>query len=511
MNYLAVYIDKQSISWVISETETALVIEHGSIPLDSYEKSLADSKSESEEQLRTLSQYPSQNYSTALGFISQSLCSNIEIDLPFSDYKKVEKVIPIQLQDKVPFDLDDIHFAVKQDPTKVGDFFRYFVSYIEKSALDKILLRLKELQINLEVLVSESFFLESLIRSFLEIEKNENNQNTPIQTSVCIGYLSEDVFLESKNNESREAIISLIHNNTTLHVRKLQLPTQENFLFPYLESHIKISLASCNLDPNNLEQNLNTIIFCTESVKDETLNTFKLLTNSKIEKIDPDYSITVNKIANPKLLFTLYSVQSLLYLKQQEQNIQKLVPNLRHGQFRYKAPLTEIKDTLLDHIVPYILVAFFGIFTLVLSFLIPLKESNLIAEKAYQITSQELGRSFKKGSEIQEIDAAISELEQKLGTLSSISSFSPIDWLYTISLSIPKDLNIDIESISITTEGLIFRGTVKDYPTSGRLDSILNKLQTESNGKFCEVSLNTEENVGSQGKKPVVGEIKLCN
>lgn len=510
MNYLAAYIDEETISWVIAETESALVIEHGAIP--SYVQNSKDAPNE-DIGVTSHAQYPTHSYDTALAFISQSLCSSIEIDLPFSDYKKAEKVIPLQLQDKLPFDIENIHFTVIQDPSPMGELYRYFVNYIDKSVFENILKTFKTMQINFEMIIPESFFLESLIRALIKVPEESRTRIDTSRVFISIGYLNEDTYISESNSAHKthpEAILSVLKNNQTLHVRKLQLPLQHNFLLPYIESHIRVSLASSGIEPQTINDQVQTILFCTESIRTETAKTFRDSLHSRVEKLDPDYSMLVNKIASPKLLFALYSAQSLLYLKQEETDVSKIVPNLRQGQYKYRAPMTEIKEALLDHIVPYMLVSFFGIFCFVISFLIPLKENKLISDQIQTYASQELQKPIKSGTELIELSNAISELESKLGTLGTISSFSPIDWLYILSTNIPKEVALSLDSISVSTESISFRGTVKDYPTQGKLYTLLEKLKAQSDGKFCEITLDADENIGTQGKKPIAGEIRIC-
>ena len=507
MNYLAAFIDKDSISWAVADAKSALVLEHGVIPIDWSNGQELNSPDQASAQKFDIKK-PSIPFNSAIAYLSLDLASNIEIDLPFDDPKKAEKIIPLQLQDRLPFEIENIHFSASQEPTKIKDNYRYIVSYTDKNKFNHLLNFCSANGINFEIVSIESFFLEPLVKALVDASSNDSNPIDPNACLLSIGYLSEDPNPEN-STKNAEGIISIQKDGSTLHVRKLTIPTQKNFVQPYLESHINISLASSGLDLNNKDK-LKYATFCTDSTNEETRSALTTLTQAKIEQLEPDYAPSVNKIANPKLLFALFSAQSFLFLRQ-ERKENESIQNLRTGQYKFRAPLTELKEAFLDQIAPFGLVAIFGTLTAAFSFLTPIKQNNLIANQINQIASTELEKPLRIGSEFVELENSISDLEQKLGNLSTVSSFSPIDWLYTLSNLIPRDMNVDIESISISTEGMSFRGSVKDYPTSGRLDSLLTNLKNENPTKFCDASLSTEENSVTQGRKPIVVEIKLCD
>ena len=504
MNYLAAYIEKNKIHWVIAEAENALVLEHGSYSTIPQSNSSEEDAPESE----TFNTYPSLSYVESLAFISSEIAHTLELDLPFEDPKKAEKIIPLQLQDKVPFDLDDVHFIVKDHPTKIDETYRYFISYVNKPIFENILRVSSENGINFETITSETFLLEPLFMALQLASESDDNLNLNKDYSISIGYLSTD---NDSEILKREGIILILSGKDTLHARKLSLPLQNNFLLPYFESHIAISKNASKIESGENDEKISHLLFCPANINQETKDVLKRLPNFQIEYMEPEYAENVEEIVNTKLLFALYSFQTFTYLVNEKNDEELSLPNLREGLYRYRAPFTELKEAFLDQIAPIALVILFGILTICFKFLIPIKKNNILSEKAYTLTAQELGRPIQKGSEIQELESSISELETKLGNLNGVSSFSPIDWLYTLSTLIPENLDCEIDSISISSDGMSFRGTVKDYPTSGKLDSLLASLKTQYPNKFCQTTLTAEENASSQNRKPIVGEIILCD
>jgi hypothetical protein len=480
MNYLAAYIEKESVQWVVSDVDTAKILEHGTIYFSPEIESIL----------------PQIHYNYSIGFLTANLCSNIELDLPFEDVKKAEKIIPLQLQDRLPYDLENIHFTVSQTPSKIGSLFRYFITYLPKEIFEDILIKLTTIGLNLQIISSDTFLLTPLAEETVSEKK----------THLTIAYYERKIFEELK----KEAFISVTHEDEFLHTRKLSIPKQDNFLLPYLESHIVVSLSSCGIDKDKLEEK-EFSIFLTDENNLNAKRIFSSLPNVKINVLKPEYEEGALVVNDPRLLIANSSVQNAILNLDEGKELKHIgLNNLRHSQYRFRAPKTEIKEALLDQIAPILLVLIFGIMTIIFKFVAPFKQNTLLINRANEIASFELGRNVSKGSEIQDLEADNLEIENQLGNLGGISNLSPLEWLYTLSKLIPKDLGVSIDYISISTEGLTFRGSVKEYTTTGKLDTILNSLKKSNPSKFCETNLDIDENSGSPDKKPISGEITLC-
>ena len=116
------------------------------------------------------------------------------------------------------------------------------------------------------------------------------------------------------------------------------------------------------------------------------------------------------------------------------------------------------------------------------------------------------GEAVPKRQEMQFVSDKVTEIEEQLRVMGSLSSLSPVDTIRELSSSIGNNIDIDITSMKIGATNISFRGTVPDLSSGERLQNTLEKKKD----KFCKVEVLSRGN-SSRGRVNYTADITLCN
>lgn len=443
------------------------------------------------------------SYDTGVSFISSELTTDLEIELPFSDKKKAAKVIPFQIQDKLPYDLPESHSAIHLSSWSNEKNNKYFYTSISKEEISKILKLANDHNILIcsmhpEIYVGNVFF-SSLFntipnKSMFILEKNE---------SLLSSYALDCKFLGS---------------------RDIKVTSDKNISNLQVNAQLGISYQELLSTDINQDNNINTINIYNLKSSNKKFDLYQNFNSPEFNYIQINYDDYFNHTKNNLNIdipsyFKVFIISSIIDIvsRDKESSITNYqlsknnFLNIRTAEYRYKAPYTELKNSFFNEIVPFSLLAFFGILGVLLSELfIPIKEINLNKEKLNLLASQALSSNVPYGSELVYLEEKVYELENQLGDLSITQSLLAVEWLNILSKNISSQIPLEIDSISISTKGLSFRGTVPDYPSSGRVSSALESLKSSEPQKFCDTQLKTEDVAIGVSSKQIRGEINLC-
>jgi hypothetical protein len=454
-----------------------------------------------EHESRVSDKVPEFTYDTGTGFLAACLTSDIELDLPFSDKKKAEKVIPLQIQDRLPYDLENCHSVIHQ-PVVAADATtsKYFYSAIKREDLHDIISACDRASVKICSLHPEIYAGAGVF--------NDAASNTESRYKILIIEKSDSIIFNASKAGS------------LIHARNIRISDNKEIAKLQLNAQLGVSIQYLH-DQSESEDSTpgNEIVLFHIPCKDFTISLD--LKNSEFPLTEipliPSEIITNADQAEPDLLHLGVCAYIGLLLKDPATSItdyqlsKKIYPNLRSGEFRYRAPLTEIKNSLIHELVPFTLLTFFTLLSLVLMVLSPLKQERLNQEKIHSMAKEALQNPFlAPGKELIELEERVYTLENELGDLSSLQSLSSIEWLYLFSDLIPSSIPLEIDTLSITTKGVSFRGTIPDYPTSGRISSLLDSLKAKHPEKFCTVDLKTEDLAIGVSSKQIRVEIALC-
>lgn len=492
------------------------LLEWGTIPrpdsttaIEKLSTSEENNEDDNKLEVETILTLPQNDYDTGIGVLHSELVHSLEIDLPFPDLKKAEKVIPLQIQDRLPFDLPQLHSTLLQSTKNIGKEYRFFYNSINSDNLKELLSELSSYDLKVCSLTPHIFLAHALSS---EILKSFNlDSSDPNHSIDSLTFLIE---------HSHELIIMKLEGNSITHAREIRFSPDKEYSVQQLEAQLSLCFPKVADVKHESSTNRKKDLLVTVKSENSIISDLSIPLPSYNISFNPFISLPKDSATIPSELLNAGFLLSFDMMKEKEKSqpkdfqlSKKYFPNLRSGQFRYRAPLTEIKNSLKNETVPFLLLFVFILLTVILSVLTPLKRNNYDREIIQKIAREALppNSPVSYGNERALLESRIIELEDQLGDMSGVKSLSPVDWLYRLSEIFSKELPLEIDSISINTKGLTFRGTVPDYPTSGRISTILEELKAKDPERFCLVELKTDDAAIGVSKKQVRGEIKLCD
>ncbi len=433
----------------------------------------------------------------------------LPIELPISDSKKAESAIRLELEDLLPYELDFDKFHLSSNDLEKNSSnitsTIFLVTLIEQEKIELFIKILGSLGINSQIISNDLATLYTLalnIHDSINIEKDS--------TLALINHADSEVSIFSssiaKNIEIRR--FSLAENND---FKKSQITNQlSHFLSLDIDHYVTIST-------NKLTEFSN--IF-----SEENKNITKLIQNSNHINLsslieDIENSIVSTNIFNKLVLASisvLLEIDRLGLTPETGLTSNKKIRlwNIRSGKYKYKEPFSDFRESITGELVPIVLFVLCFILFSLSSFILPSKKINVSEQEAAVLTFSYAPEISTKGKSISsittEVDNEITNIEAQIGSLTSVRSLSSVDWLYRYSKVIDKNLDFALESFSISTDGLTFRGTAKDYPTSGKLDTLVKKFVEDDPKTFCSASVSSDQGSSVGGKLSVIGEVTLC-
>lgn len=104
------------------------------------------------------------------------------------------------------------------------------------------------------------------------------------------------------------------------------------------------------------------------------------------------------------------------------------------------------------------------------------------------------------------VEEKLADLEKQLASLGSIASLSPLQILKELSETISSSVDLEIESLVISAQKVTARGSASDFKAVGQLSSLL-----ENNKKsFCEVKVDSGGRDNTSSRAKFSAEILLC-
>ncbi len=418
--------------------------------------------------------------------LGTQLAETYNLHFPFSDRKKVRQVINLELEDLLPFEPD---FATNFISTQIFENKSTSGCIARAMLFDRTMFQRMIVDIQLTGLIAPLFIYQ------------------PIVTEKLLSYYeNSSLFLNYNNSDSY--IVFTDQENITIDFKALVLPSEKVALKEILHAHINL-LESPTF--NQIIVNNNTDIDISGVLETFSDNIIEIDLPSFLD-LDSSSTIEENELLNPSILSALSLANELRGEEVlNELNLKNVkLYNLRQGEFKHRAPFSDFKESLFSEVVPFSLCGIFLLMLLFLDFSNPSKEISLIESESkniLRIEAPELDLSSGKPLDI--LSNEIINLEDQIGGLTSMSSMSPFDWLFKLSKGISPDIPVVFESLSITSSGIIFRGNVPNYPTSGKLDSMLKALVTNNPTLLCKGEVSSEQGSSAQ-KISITGVLELC-
>lgn len=400
---------------------------------------------------------------------------SINLSLPFKDPRQIQKVLPLEVQDMIPFEVADFHLATTLDVAanedEVGCDIR--VDLAKKETLRSLLASLDDVGVDPRVISFPSGALATL----LDLAPNYFAPNCAILNS-CDSGTTVLVVVGGAPRASRYLPVPRTEAECADTLKEVRL------FLGHAERRYDVSLEKVYLIGG---------IFNPFQVKEILGHEFEFLNIHefiKSQKGQEDADIC------PLLAFQA----SLPHFLTQA--------NFRTGEFQFRPKMKELVSGL-KTLIPYGVFFVACLFTAIAGTYLAndAKINNLQEAITERIQKTIPSLTAPAGQELSAITAKISEIENQLKELGSLATLPPLEAFLVLSEDLPNNLGITINDLSIKETKIIIKGTVPDY---GTLDRIENSLK-EKGSRYCEVS--AVESSSSSGRESAVGfqmTLTLC-
>lgn len=396
--------------------------------------------------------------------ISPEQSTALNLELPFNDPKQVKKILPLEVQDLVPFDIDEFHLSSRCLNTLNGSGYDVHVDMLPRDFFKQTLEAFQNSGFDPRVVSFPSHALSSVYAIAPDY----------FQKNSAIIWASENVF----------AICSMIDGKLctarTLQSNQFADITDESALRKALLLDFKLTIGHIE---RRYEHTIDKIyVFSNVFQKEEMQQALA----REVEMLHSKELIVLRDDSNQ--LAPLAAVQAAVHNE-------NLLANFRAGDFKFRPQFREVISGI-KALAPY-LIALSLVFLVSVGaqyFLNESKINELQTSMAELVQKSLPGVRVAKGQELPAINDEIEKLESQLLALGSLSALSPLEALLEISKDLPKDIGLSIEDLNIRENKLILKGSVPDYST---LDKIEQALKKRSNS-YCSVKIQ-EETRNSRG------------
>lgn len=406
-----------------------------------------------------------------------------QLVLPFRDEKQIEQVAPLQVQDLVPFDIGNFVLDNVITTKKADGSYEVISSLIPAGQVAEALAKSEKLGANPKFLTTKAVAVTGLVRLFPE-------QLTGTFALICL----------TQSNCS----LAVFVNNVLKHLREFNVPADVSDVvgYPELLSHIKCSIARVSRDTGSDISRLfgignPRVIQRLGSLLGMNYEPLELAT--VVENQLPDNG----DLADIAWALGVYAHETAPVISPSRPFV-----DFRRGSFAYQPAWGHVTSALSKELV-YIIFA--GI-SLLLYFgahiYVGYQKLNRVEDKIHETVAQVLPNEPlpPRGQEQQYLEGKVSEIEEQLRSVGSLSSLSPLESLKELSQSIDKSLDVTVEGMELGELRLGLRGSVVDYPSVGRLQTAFEKQV----GKFCSIKVDSKGKEPGSPRVKFSAEILLC-
>lgn len=473
--------------------------------------------------------------------LSPQLHASLNLSLPITDPKSIERVLPMEVQDLLPFDLGDFVLSYSQisalpshssaNPiAQVGQLapggqeFDVHVSLAAKKELRLILDAFKGYGIDpaivttvpaavgiLPALLPDGFKGNCCIATLLFSGPNSNDTSVVGSCSLNLTFVVD----------GRVRALKIISPSGSTTSQGNLEPDQAELLAKQLEYLYSHALLEIGAVERRYRVELEAIYLLPESATSNATNNSELLRQIGQNSLHREVTL----VSSSETLATLNAARTSseespsiiafcagvaahdVTLSARAANGRfRLLTNFRVGELRYRARLKELWSGLRMIRKPLLLAA--------ASILLALGGTYLYREHRINALQSELRTMLVEAVNLSETsaerhDRAIEnmafELDNQLKDLVSPFSLSPLEALIEISRDLPANKGVTIRGFNIKGTKLTLTGHAPDYAAIEDLDRAIRNRRAI----YCRFKKNTTSGVG--GRKEFTFDITLCD
>jgi hypothetical protein len=383
------------------------------------------------------------------------------LSLPFRDRKTAQRVLPLEAQDLVPFDLSEFHldYAIRPNEEDGGDVRAGFIS---KRILTELLQACRPAGFEPSLIVPPSSALCGLL-------------------ALIPGLDSEAVAFLYGEAEVYSLLVCI--DGFPWYERIISRTTTANSLM----SEILMSLRSRDASSRKVLSHL----FIVGEVP-EAADLGSLL-SIEITKVTTEPAASLCQLGAVLLADTYRSPHPT---------------NFRSGAFAYSPLLKEVVRGG-KALIPVALQALVVAGSVLLgTFLVRMMSlSNLEATLRDQITSTIPGMTALPGEELSTLKNQIQNLQAQLQDLDSPSERSALDILTDIAKYVPLSSDVSIRKVSIKGDRVVIEGTAPDYSAVDKIEKGLRRRKQ----LFCRLRREQASSGGAVSQRGFLFDLRICS
>lgn len=410
--------------------------------------------------------------------------------LPFKEEKRLEQVVPLQVQDLVPFDIENFLIDPVVLGSKDGSNYRILAGVVPRDEISSALSRLKWIGANPRNLTVRASALSGL-------------------KMILPDWIPDDAGLACLGAESCSLLV-YVHGELR-HIREIPLRSSDADNSALI-AQIKSSFAKISRESGvNLEKLvlIDSPAALHAAAKSAGLHVQSLKCSDFIEGA-PEPDGMKGGTAWAVGLFAreaLHESKTLFKLAGRGSAEAPLV-DFRQGEFAYKTAWASIAQALQDELFYIILAVVLALGLIGTEIYTSQRALEKVEDKIADSVRQELpGVPIARRRELEEIKRRVAELEDKLSGIGSLSSLSPLDSLRELSTAIGPGIDIRVDVLSIGHSGLNMRGSVPDNPSMGRLYTALEGI---SGNRFCQVKVDSKGTAPGTNRVNFSADVEFC-
>lgn len=418
-------------------------------------------------------------WTNSIVVVSSNRYLSLNLDLPFSDHRNIAKVLPVEIQDRVPFD--------------VGEFLveHRVVNSREKNQFD------------IHVGIVPRHFMQHLLSLCRRNEFEPMVVSTPTSALAALYQLAPDYFAPDSaiilaNDPHFYITMSfdgVVSSDRTIDRRLCSVEDTASVI-----TELKLTIAAYE---ERYKRQVKQVYVVGDSLDIRTLSQQLGRTAERIQVAE------IIKGAAENELHSKSSIATLAALFAQDTPPAEPLTNLRVQEFSYSPRLQGLLAALRS-LVPYILatllcglIAVGGIYAV--------RQHRL--EKIQQAVRSQIRREIPDltvaaGLEVDALRGEIVSLQNKLKDLGTLSKMTPLDAFVQLTKDFPSSATTAVRALNIKNNRIKIEGSAPDYNAAESIEKALkNKRQT-----YCRLK-STFDGGGTTipgGGRPFSLEIFLC-
>ncbi len=408
---------------------------------------------------------------------SQNIIYNV-IELPFKDHKKIEQVAGLQIQDNLPFDLE----SFQSDFVVAGELenkkYKILSSIVPKNEIANCISLCTSIGADPKLITTGSSALFALALYCHP------------QQSELIAYLEVS---------QQRISLAILYQKEPLHLRDFYPKTDIAQGIPKeIYQHILCSIYKAQTETNSNQP----LVYVVGNYQAFALSNYSKL---PCKQLDLSNHVVNQGDKEIKLEDIVLSLGLIVNDLKKDKKSERKVLNFRQGNFAYKKIFQEIITSAQEYTLYFSLAIILSFCAYFLKLYLSFSSLSKIDHQISSIVQQTLpDEKVIYKNELPTLQSKITDLEEELRSLGSLSSTSTLDAFKEIISSITPDMDVSIESLRFGTSHVLMKGTVAKPPLVGTLNRIFESKST----KFCKVNFDPKGEVA--GRYGFSAEIQLC-